>query len=112
MTTLHFFQPIQQEIAGLSEVEKRRYKLPQHLSAMHAKSIRRLYGAQGTQVLELLHKCPAAAVSALVKRLSQKDEEWRALRTSLTKGWKEVPRLKSHAVEKAQAGAEKREVSG
>ena len=57
---------------------------------MHAKSIRRLYGAQGTQVIELLQKCPAAAVQSLLKRLQQKDEEWRSLRSSCSKTWKEV----------------------
>ena len=57
---------------------------------MHCKSIRRLYGAQGAQVIELLQKCPAAAISALLKRLQQKDDEWRALRTQCSKTWKEV----------------------
>ncbi|KAL1524465.1 hypothetical protein AB1Y20_019359 [Prymnesium parvum] len=88
--TLQMLQPIQQDMAGLSESEKRRFKLPQPLSAMHCKSIRRLYGAQGTQVIELLNKCPAAAIGALIKRMQQKDEEWRSLRTQCAKGWKEV----------------------
>jgi len=87
--TIQLLQPIAAEIAGLSEQEKRRYKLSP-LSAMHCKSIRRLYGAQGTQVIELMHKCPAAAVGALVTRLQQKDEEWRALRAQCSKTWKEV----------------------
>ena len=89
---IQLLQPIAAEIASLTEQEKRRYKLlgGANLSAMHCKAIRRLYGAQGTQVIELLHKCPAAAVGALVKRLQQKDEEWRALRAQCSKTWKEV----------------------
>ena len=49
-----------------------------------------MYGTQGNQVIELLNKCPAAAINPLIKRLTQKDEEWRALRTQLLKGWKET----------------------
>jgi paired amphipathic helix protein Sin3a len=90
MHTIQYLQPISVEIANLSEQEKRRYKLPSPLSAMHQKSIRRLYGPQGNQVIELLQKCPAAAVGALLKRLQQKDEEWRALRAQCSKTWKEV----------------------
>lgn len=90
MATLQMLQPIQVEIAALSEPEKRRYKLPHPLSAMHCKSIRRLYGAQGTQVIELLQKCPAAAINALIRRLQQKDEEWRSLRQQCSKTWKEI----------------------
>jgi len=90
MTTLTYLAPIAAEIAGLSEQEKRRYKLPSPLGAMHCKSIRRLYGAQGSQVIELLHKCPAAAVASLLKRLQQKDDEWRDLRKQCGKQWKEV----------------------
>ena len=74
MATLQMLQPIQVEINALSEPEKRRYKLPSPLSAMHCKAIRRLYGARGTQVIELLSKCPAAAMNALIKRLQQEDE--------------------------------------
>jgi len=91
MATLHFLRPIKAELDTMTEPEKRRYKLPTTtLSAMHCKAIRRLYGTQGMQVIELLSKCPAAAINPLVKRLTQKDEEWRGLRTQLLKGWKEV----------------------
>ena len=88
--TIQMLQPIAAEINNLSEQEKRRYKLPQPLTAMHQKSIRRLYGAQGAPVIELLQKCPAAAAGSLLKRLQQKDEEWRALRVQCGKTWKEV----------------------
>ena len=83
--------PTAQEIAGLTEPEKRRFKLPKDLSAMHCRSIRRLYGPQqGAQVIELMQKCPAAAIGLVIKRLAQKDEEWRGLRQTMTKGWKEI----------------------
>ena len=88
--TLHFLRPIKADIDALSEVEKRRFKLPEPLKALHCKAIRRMYGTQGNQLLELMAKCPAAAIGPLMVRLKQKDEEWRTLRTQLAKGWKEV----------------------
>ena len=108
--TLTYLSTISLEIDRFSEQEKRRYKLPvppsmqvlitapsphryklpQQLSAMHCKSIRRLYGAQGAQVIEMMHKCPAAAVAPLLNRLRQKDDEWRELRRQCGKTWKEV----------------------
>ena len=96
MACLNALLPVQAELATKPESEKRRLRLEhlmpekQGLSAMHMRAIKRLYGAQGAQVIELLQKCPAAAINPLVKRLQQKDTEWRALRTSLVKGWKEV----------------------
>ena len=90
MATVQMLQPLAAEIANLTEPEKRRYKLPTPLTSMHVKSIRRLYGAQGSQVVDLLSKCPAAAVTALLKRLQQKDDEWRGLRVQCSKVWKDV----------------------
>ena len=70
MMTLQMLQPLQQDIVSLTEPEKRRYRLPHPLSAMHCKAVRKLYGAQGAQVIELLHKCPAAAITPLIDRKS------------------------------------------
>jgi hypothetical protein len=67
--TLNYLLPNEADLAALTEVEKRRFKLHSGLSAMHCKALRRLYGTQGSQVIELLLKCPAAAVSQVTTRL-------------------------------------------
>ncbi|EWM25657.1 paired amphipathic helix protein sin3 [Nannochloropsis gaditana] len=41
-------------------------------------------------VLELLRKNPAGAIPVILRRLKQKDLEWRKARQDLNKGWKDV----------------------
>jgi paired amphipathic helix protein Sin3a len=42
------------------------------------------------QVLELLRKNPAGAIPVILRRLKQKDLEWRKARQDLNKSWKDV----------------------
>ena len=55
------------------------------LGVIHLKAIARIYGEHGNEVLELLRKNPAGAIPILLKRLKQKDEEWKQARTELNK---------------------------
>lgn len=41
-------------------------------------------------MLELLRKNPAGAIPVILRRLKQKDLEWRKARQDLNKTWKEV----------------------
>lgn len=61
-----------------------------HLSTIHLNSIARIYGDHGEEILELLRRNPAGTIPVLLKRLKQKDLEWRKARTELNKHWKEV----------------------
>lgn len=48
-------------------------------SVVHLNAIARLYGDHTTEIVELLSKNPAVAVPTILKRLRQKDAEWREL---------------------------------
>lgn len=61
-----------------------------HLSTIHLNSIARIYGDHGEEILELLRRNPAGTIPVLLKRLKQKDMEWRKARAELNKHWKEV----------------------
>ena len=61
-----------------------------HLSTIHLNSIARIYGDHGEEILELLRRNPAGTIPVLLKRLKQKDLEWRKARTELNKHWREV----------------------
>jgi paired amphipathic helix protein Sin3a len=62
-----------------------------HLSTVNLNAISRIYGeAHGEEILELLRKNPVAAIPVILKRLRQKDVEWRAARVELNNGWKET----------------------
>lgn len=62
----------------------------------HLNAISRIYGDAGTQILDLLRKYPAGAIPVILKRLKQKDEEWRRARQDLNKQWKEVNEKNYH----------------
>ena len=61
-----------------------------HLSTIHLNSIARIYGEHGEEILELLRRNPAGTIPVLLKRLRQKDLEWRKTRSELNVHWKEV----------------------
>lgn len=61
-----------------------------YLSTIHLNAIARLYGDHGEEILELLRKNPVGTVPVILKRLKQKDLEWRHARNELNKqvgGW-------------------------
>ncbi|CAI5740090.1 unnamed protein product [Peronospora farinosa] len=62
----------------------------------HLNAITRIYGDAGTQILELLRQYPAGAIPVILKRLKQKDEEWRRAREDLNRQWKEVNEKNYH----------------
>jgi paired amphipathic helix protein Sin3a len=66
----------------MPEEEKKNFKLPVGLGGpsktIYQRIIKKIYGKeQGTEVIEMLHRHPAQAVPVVLKRLKQKDEEWR-----------------------------------
>ncbi|KAL7534835.1 hypothetical protein ACHAXR_006109 [Thalassiosira sp. AJA248-18] len=60
------------------------------LGVIHKHAIKRIYGDDGNEMLELCFKNPAVALPIVVNRLRQKDEEWRAAREVLNRKWKDL----------------------
>lgn len=60
------------------------------LSTIHLNSISRIYGDHGDEILELLKKNPVATIPIVLKRLQQKEKEWKKTRQDLNKTWKEI----------------------
>jgi paired amphipathic helix protein Sin3a len=60
------------------------------LGVIHKHTIRRIYGEDGVEMLELCFKNPAVAIPIVVSRLRQKDKEWRAARDALNRKWKDL----------------------
>jgi len=63
------------------------------LNTIHKHCITRIYGDSGQEMLKMLSKNPVIAVPVVIKRLRQKDEEFRAARDVLNKRWKELAEL-------------------
>ena len=76
-------EPIAKRIAEMSADEQRAFKLPDGLGDGYSKTIyklviKKIYDKErGQEVIDCLHEHPAVAVPIILKRLKQKDEEWR-----------------------------------
>lgn len=112
MNTIRMLEPLAEEIANFRMVEEQQQQQAtrnghgsshpiiaprfsfqlekRHLSTIHLNAITRIYGEHGEEILELLQKNPAGTIPVLLKRLRQKDTEWRKARLELNKHWKEV----------------------
>jgi hypothetical protein len=100
--TIRILEPIAEEISNLRTLEESdtgqgssgpRFQLQlekRNLSCIHLNSISRLYGEHGAEILELLHKNPVGTIPIVLKRLKQKDTEWRKARQDLNVKWKET----------------------
>lgn len=60
------------------------------LSAVHLSIISKVYGEQGSQVVELLKESPTAAAPVILRRLRSKVEEWKRVQIELSRSWKEA----------------------
>jgi len=97
-------EPLAQEIHSLKAAEESRggaqrfqYKLDKRsLGVIHLNAIIRIYGDHGAEILELLKKNPAGSIPIILKRLKQKDIEWRKARQELNKQWKEIQEKNWH----------------
>ncbi|CAM9105712.1 unnamed protein product, partial [Ectocarpus fasciculatus] len=98
MSTIRILEPLNDEIQHIKQLEESDAGCPKfnfqlekrHLSTVHLNCITRLYGDFATEILELLRKNPVGAIPVILRRLKQKDLEWRKARQELTKTWKEV----------------------
>ena len=100
--TIRVLEPIAEEITNLKILEEAHsnaqgsfprfnFQLERrNLSTVHLNAITRIYGDHGAEILELLRKNPAGTVPIVLKRLKQKDLEWRKVRQDMSKVWKET----------------------
>lgn len=63
---------------------------------MHINSITRIYGDQGNEMLDLLFKNPARTAPIVLRRLQQKNNEFRAAQANLNKRWKAIVATNYH----------------
>ncbi|RLN64109.1 hypothetical protein BBP00_00003642 [Phytophthora kernoviae] len=101
-STISILEPLAHEIEVLKSKEGEDDKLWSYVvdkgtfRVTHLSAITRIYGESGTQILDLLRKYPAGAIPVILKRLKQKDEEWRRAREDLNRQWKEVNEKNYH----------------
>lgn len=95
LRTIQTLETIANKISNMSEDEKQVFKLPPGLGhtslTIYKKVIRKVYDKErGFEVIDALHEHPAIAVPVILKRLKQKDEEWRRAQREWNKVWREL----------------------
>ena len=92
--SIRALEPLADEIAALKTasgnggmpLHRYQFKLDDRgLSTVHLASIARVYGEQGNAMMQLLKKNPIGAIPVALRRLKQKDLEWRKARQDLNK---------------------------
>ncbi|KAG0077520.1 Transcriptional regulatory protein sin3 [Linnemannia elongata] len=80
--TIALLEPIARQIQAMGIDERARFKLPEGLGGtsktIYQRIIKKIYdNERGAEVIDALHNNPAISVPVVLKRLKQKDEEWK-----------------------------------
>ncbi|SCU80912.1 LADA_0B10176g1_1 [Lachancea dasiensis] len=95
LRTIQTLETIANKIANMTTEEKQSFKLPPGLGhtslTIYKKVIRKVYDKdRGFEIIDALHENPAISVPIVLKRLKQKDEEWRRAQREWNKVWREL----------------------
>lgn len=95
LKTIQTLETIANRIANMTPEQKANFKLPPGLghnsTTIYKKVIRKIYDKdRGFEVIDALHENPAVAVPVVLKRLKQKDEEWKRSQREWNKVWREM----------------------
>ncbi|KAK6874702.1 Transcriptional regulatory protein SIN3 [Candida tropicalis] len=95
LRTIQILETIANRIANMTPEQKANFKLPPGLGhnsmTIYKKVIRKIYDKdRGFEVIDALHDNPAIAVPIVLKRLKQKDEEWKRAQREWNKVWREM----------------------
>lgn len=95
LRTIQTLETIANRIANMTAEQKANFKLPPGLGhtsqTIYKKVIRKVYDKdRGFEVIDALHENPAIAVPVVLKRLKQKDEEWKRAQREWNKVWREM----------------------
>lgn len=82
LNTFSLLEPVKKHIELMSEADKKTYKLTPGLGgqslAIYQRVIKKVYGhEQGEEIIDMLHNNPVETVPVVLKKLKEKDEEWK-----------------------------------
>jgi paired amphipathic helix protein Sin3a len=95
LSVIALLEPIAKKIMLMPVEERATFKLPPGLggssTTIYKRIIKKIYDSErGIEVIEALHHNPAVAVPIVLKRLKQKDEEWKRSQREWNKVWREI----------------------
>ncbi|KAK9384823.1 hypothetical protein V1515DRAFT_610189 [Lipomyces mesembrius] len=95
LRTIQILEPIANRIANMAPEEKADFRLAPGLGhsskSIYQRIVRKVYDRErGQEVIDALHENPGVAVPIVLKRLKQKDEEWKRAQREWNKVWRET----------------------
>ncbi|KAI8976122.1 Sin3 family co-repressor-domain-containing protein [Pilobolus umbonatus] len=96
LNTIALLEPIAKKISMMTSDEKANFRLSPGLgispsATIYQRIIKKIYGVEkGLEIIHLLHNNPSQAVPIVLKRLKQKDDEWKRAQREWNKIWREV----------------------
>jgi histone deacetylase complex regulatory component SIN3 len=90
--TVAILEPIMKRLESLPKEERDSFRLDSklngHSAMIYRRNLMRIYGDKVDQILEFLQKAPAVSIPIVLKRLAQKDEEWRQTQREWNTVWR------------------------
>ncbi|KAF1800657.1 hypothetical protein FB192DRAFT_1327944 [Mucor lusitanicus] len=95
LNVIALLEPIAHRIEAMSMEERASFKLRPGLGGqsvtIYERIIKKVYDKErGMEIIELLYSNPAQVIPILLKRLKQKDEEWKRAQREWNKIWREL----------------------
>ncbi|PHZ14448.1 uncharacterized protein RHIMIDRAFT_249415 [Rhizopus microsporus ATCC 52813] len=95
LATIALLEPLAKKISMMGPEEKANFKLSSDFGinskAVFRRILKKIYGSQkGLEIINLLYNNPSQAVPVVLKRLKQKDDEWKRAQREWNKIWREV----------------------
>eukprot|EP00002_Diphylleia_rotans_P027626 TRINITY_DN5549_c0_g1_i9.p1 TRINITY_DN5549_c0_g1~~TRINITY_DN5549_c0_g1_i9.p1 ORF type:complete len:1063 (-),score=209.23 TRINITY_DN5549_c0_g1_i9:1171-4359(-) len=89
-STITLLEQVIDDCQNLSDHELMSYNVCNVLFPTHLRNIERIYGARGSEVVDGLKLNPLVAGPIILRRLKQKDEEWRSYSRERSKAFRQV----------------------
>ncbi|KAF1805262.1 Sin3 family co-repressor-domain-containing protein, partial [Mucor lusitanicus] len=94
LNTIALLEPIAKKISIMTAEEKSSFRLSPGLGSpsrtIYQRIMKKIYASKGLEMIDLLHNNPAQTVPIVLKRLKQKDDEWKRAQREWNKIWREV----------------------
>ena len=87
---IRVLEPLVESVQNMAAEQAKAVQLNENLDILHLRSISRIYGENGYEMIELLKTCPALTAKVVLERLHQKDEEWRRVRHEMKNVWRKI----------------------
>jgi len=83
-------EPVAEQLSKMSRAEKQQFELYDRVGLLPMRTIHKIYGEHGNEMMDTLYDNPAAAIPIILARLKQKDLEYRTVRHQQNRLWQEV----------------------